>query len=415
MNTPTATLPILPAGQHVALDGRPVEFTEAILREIVETYDPTLHEAPLVIGHPKLNAPAYGWAKGLEVRDGMLFAEPHQVVPEFAEAANRKMYKKRSASVYLPDSPGNPTPGKHYLRHIGFLGAMPPAIKGIPDAAVSFAESDGSAVVEFAEPPYAVTGVLDILRRVRDFFIEREGAERAEQLIPMWQILSIDESARREADRGRPMISFSEQPTHEQGAEPVEASAASPAEPDQAAIENDGGTAAAAADAAATPSDSQQQEPNMTDKAALDERERQLAEREQKVAASEAQHAAQAADEKRREVAEFAEGLVAAGKLLPRQKQPVVELMLNLPAAPLEFAEGDQQVSKPGEDVLRELLSALPAQVDFAEKSAGRGRDLDVDDAQAVADAARAYQAEQAKLGNTVSTRAAVRHVTKGA
>ena len=33
----------------------------------------------------------------------MLYAEPHQVVPEFAEAANRKMYKKRSASVYLPD------------------------------------------------------------------------------------------------------------------------------------------------------------------------------------------------------------------------------------------------------------------------------------------------------------------------
>ncbi|MBN0401429.1 peptidase, partial [Pseudomonas aeruginosa] len=111
-----------------------MEFTEAILQEIAATYDPALSEAPLVIGHPKLNAPAYGWAKGLEVREGMLYAEPHQVVPEFAEAANRKMYKKRSASVYLPDSPGNPVPGKHYLRHIGFLGAVPPAIKGIPDA-----------------------------------------------------------------------------------------------------------------------------------------------------------------------------------------------------------------------------------------------------------------------------------------
>ncbi|HCF7515789.1 TPA: peptidase, partial [Pseudomonas aeruginosa] len=42
MKKPTATLPILPAGRHVALDGRPVEFTEAILQEIAATYDPAL-------------------------------------------------------------------------------------------------------------------------------------------------------------------------------------------------------------------------------------------------------------------------------------------------------------------------------------------------------------------------------------
>ncbi|CAD5107229.1 peptidase [Zestomonas carbonaria] len=414
MNKPTATLPILPAGQHVALDGRPVEFTEAILQEIVDTYDPALHEAPLVIGHPKLNAPAYGWAKSLELRDGMLFAEPHQVVPEFAEAANRKMYKKRSASVYLPGSPGNPKPGKYYLRHIGFLGAIPPAIKGIPDAALSFAEGDGELAVEFAEVPYAISGLTDILRRLRDFFVEREGAERADQLIPQWQVLSIEENARREVDRSeRPLISFSEQPTREQGSEAGKASAADLAKPDDALSE--GGPAAAAADAAATTPYPQQQEDVMTDKAALDERERQLAEREQKVAASEARVAEQAAEEQRREAAEFAEGLVAGGKLLPRQKEPVIELLLNLPSAPLEFAEGDAQVSKPAADVLRELLGSLPKQVDFAEKSAGQGRDVDADDAQAIAAKARAYQTEQKKLGNTISISAAVRHVTKGA
>lgn len=386
MKKPTATLPILPAGQHVALDGRPVEFTEAILREIVDVYDPKLHEAPLVIGHPKLNAPAYGWAKSLELRDGMLFAEPHEVVPEFAEAANRKMYKKRSASIYLPDSPGNPVPGKHYLRHIGFLGAMPPAIKGIPDTALEFAENDGALAVEFAEAPYAVTGITDILRRMRDFFVEREGAERADQLIPQWQLLSIEENARRADERpGLTATAFSEhQP-----------------DPD-AAIEA----------AAAT---SQQQDTAMTDQAALEERERQLAEREQQVANREAQIASQTAEEQRREVAEFAEGLVAAGKLLPRQKAPVVELLLTLPAAALEFAEGDGQVSKSPNEVLRELLSNLPKQVEFSEKSRDTGRDVDSDDAAAVAAKARAYQAEQAKSGNHISITAAVRHVTKGA
>lgn len=409
MNKPTATLPILPAGRHTALDGRPVEFTEAILQEIAETYDPALHEAPLVIGHPKLNGPAYGWAKGLEVRDGMLFAEPHQVVPEFAEAANRKMYKKRSASVYLPDSPGNPVPGKHYLRHIGFLGAMPPAIKGIPDAELNFAEDDGGLALEFAEPPYALTGVTDILRRMRDYFVEREGAERADQLIPNWQLQSIEEDARRRADdkkESAAFTAFSEQPT-EAGAEAAAASAAAAAEPDNASP--GGGKATSAADADVLDKTTQQ-EPSMTP----EEREQQLVEREQKVAGEEAKIALRQAEEKRTAVTEFAEGLVAHGKLLPRQKLPMVELILSLPAAPLEFAEGDQQVTKGGEEVLRDFLDSLPPQVDFAEKSRSSVRDLDVDDANAIAAKATAYQTEQRQAGREISISQAVSHVTKG-
>lgn len=413
MKKPNATLPILPAGRHVALDGRAVEFTEAILREIVETYDPSLHEAPLVIGHPKLSAPAYGWAKSLDVRDGMLFAEPHQVVPEFAEAVNRRMYKKRSASVYLPDSPGNPVPGKYYLRHIGFLGAMPPAIKGIPDAGLEFAENDGALALEFAELPYAVGGFTEILRRIRDYFVEREGADRADQIIPNWQLLSIEEDVRRHLDQNQEqsrVTAFAE--PH---ADTAVASVATAGEPSDAAAASSAGTAAPAADAGAASPSTQQQEMTMSDQAALAERERQLAEREQKVAASEAQLAAQAADEKRREVASFAESLVADGRLLPRQKQPVIELMLNLPEAPLEFSEAGEQKNVPAAEVLRELLGSLPKQVDFSEKSGDRGRDIDADDAAAIAAKAKAYQDEQKKLGNIISTSAAVRHVTKGA
>ncbi|MFY1053535.1 peptidase [Ectopseudomonas khazarica] len=410
MNKPIATLPILPAGRHTALDGRPVEFTEAILQEIVETYDPALHEAPLVIGHPKLNGPAYGWAKSLEMRDGMLFAEPHQVVPEFAEAANRKMYKKRSASVYLPDSPGNPVPGKHYLRHIGFLGAMPPAIKGIPDAALEFAEDDGALALEFAELPYAMGGITEILRRLRDYFVEREGAERADQMIPTWQLQSIEEDARRRADdkkAANAFTAFSEQPT-EAGAEAAAASAAAAAEPDNASPGGGKATSAADADVLDKPT---QQEPSMTP----EEREQQLVEREQKVAGEEAKIALRQAEEKRTAATEFAEGLVAQGKLLPRQKLPMVELILSLPAAPLEFAEGDQQVTKGGEEVLRDLFESLPPQVDFAEKSRGNSRDLDVDDANAIAAKATAYQTEQRQAGREISISQAVSHVTQGA
>tara|TARA_B100000965_G_scaffold127651_1_gene106191 strand:+ start:6282 stop:7493 length:1212 start_codon:yes stop_codon:yes gene_type:complete len=403
MNTShRATLPILPAGQHVALDGRAVEFTEAVLQEIVDSYDRKLHEAPLVIGHPKLNGPAYGWAKSVEVRDGMLFAEPHEVVPEFAELANRKMYKKRSASIYLPDSPGNPTPGKHYLRHIGFLGAMPPAIKGIPDAALEFAEDDDALAVEFAEAPYAFTAIADILRRLRDVFVERDGAEQAELIIPQWQIKSIEESARNSAERD---VAFSESeqtnsdtPTPE-GVDGTAASAAAAPEPG-----NDGASAADAG-AAAT------EEPAMAD----DDRETQLAERERKVAEGEARIAAAQAEEKEKEAAEFAEGLVASGQLLPRQKARVVSLLLNLPTdTPLEFAEGEQTISEPADKLLRGLLSDLPKQVDFAEKSGG-GDIVDDQDANAIAARATAYQSEQRQAGNNISISQAVNHVTKGA
>lgn len=410
MNTPTATLPILPAGKHVALDGTPVEITEAVLREIAETYDPALHEAPLVIGHPKLNAPAYGWAKGVEVRDGMLYAEPHQVVPEFAEAANRKMYKKRSASVYLPNTPGNPVPGKYYLRHIGFLGAVPPAIKGIPDVSLEFAEDDGALAVEFSES-YAVSSMVDVLRRLRDWFVEREGADKADQLIPQWQLSSIEEDLRRDSP-DQAIRSFSEPHTTE-GVDPAAASAAAAAEPTR--VTTDVGDAAPPAADAERATHQPQQESTMPDEAALQERQRQLDEREQQLANREAEVARQKAQEHRNEVTEFAEGLVVAGKLLPRQKAPVIELLLNLPTeSPLEFAEGETQVSKPADDVLRELLTSLPKQVDFSEKSGGDS-DLGFADASAIAARAQTYQAEQRAAGRHISTTEAVTHITKGA
>ncbi|HHG5617955.1 TPA: peptidase, partial [Pseudomonas aeruginosa] len=380
-----------------------MEFTEAILQEIAATYDPALSEAPLVIGHPKLNAPAYGWAKGLEVREGMLYAEPHQVVPEFAEAANRKMYKKRSASVYLPDSPGNPVPGKHYLRHIGFLGAVPPAIKGIPDAPFNFAEDDGALAIEFAEAPYAVTGLTDILRRLRDFFVEREGAERADQLIPQWQLSSIEEDARRASvqDTAPQASALFSEPVIE-GVDAAAASAAAAEEPQGTVTPSDGASASAAeADRTSHPS---QQDTTMPDEAALQERQRQLDEREQLLATREAQVAQQKAQEHRNEVTEFAEALVQAGRLLPRQKAPVIELLVSLPTdTPLEFAEGDGQVTKPAAEVLRSLLAELPKQVDFSEKS-GDGGDLSFGSAHAIAARAQSYQEEQRQAGRHIST-----------
>lgn len=44
-------------------------YSEADLDRIASSYDPALHEAPVVIGHPEHDRPAYGWVEALK-REG---------------------------------------------------------------------------------------------------------------------------------------------------------------------------------------------------------------------------------------------------------------------------------------------------------------------------------------------------------
>ena len=53
------------------------------------------------------------------------------VEPQFAEMVNTRRFPKRSTAFYTPDHPQNPKPGVWYLRHVAFLGAQPPAVKGL--------------------------------------------------------------------------------------------------------------------------------------------------------------------------------------------------------------------------------------------------------------------------------------------
>lgn len=126
-------------GKHTDSGGNTREWTEQDLDTIISKYDPSNHEAPAVIGHPKDNAPAYAWVESLKKESGSLFAKFKQVVPEFAEAIESGLWKKRSIALY-PDMS---------LRHVGFLGAMPPAIKGLAD--IQFASGDECMTIEFSE------------------------------------------------------------------------------------------------------------------------------------------------------------------------------------------------------------------------------------------------------------------------
>lgn len=142
---------IFRAGRHMDDAGNLHSFSESDVDGMVASYDPAKREAPLTVGHPKDNLPAYGWVQRLtKTAAGALAMTPHQVEPQFAEMVTAGRFKKRSASFYPPQAPNNPTPGKWYLRHVAFLGAQPPAIAGLKDIAFSAGDADGA--VSFSEP-----------------------------------------------------------------------------------------------------------------------------------------------------------------------------------------------------------------------------------------------------------------------
>ncbi len=124
---------IFKTGEHTDSQGRTRKWTEKELDEIVSKYNTQKeHTAPIVIGHPKDNAPAYGWVESLKREGSKLLAKIKDVAEEFKDWVNKGLYKKRSISLY-PNL---------LLRHVGFLGAQPPAIKGLKDFKFQDKEED---------------------------------------------------------------------------------------------------------------------------------------------------------------------------------------------------------------------------------------------------------------------------------
>lgn len=145
MQRVNATIHIFRAGRHVDSGGTARPFTQGDIQSMAAMYRESLHPAPVVLGHPPDDKPVYGKVDSLFERGGDLFAKLW-FVPSMAQAIKAGAYRKVSASFYAPGAPRNPRPGVWYLRHVGLLGAAPPAIKGLhemrfsEDAGVCFGE-----------------------------------------------------------------------------------------------------------------------------------------------------------------------------------------------------------------------------------------------------------------------------------
>jgi hypothetical protein len=382
--------------------GATVEFSAAELEASAKAYDPSKHEAPIVIGHPAADAPAYGWVKTLAFAEGGMQAGPDQLDPAFAEAVGRGSYKKVSASFYAPNSSANPVPGVYYLRHVGFLGAQPPAVKGLRQ--VEFAgTAEDSVTIEFGETDSMFSRAL---RSLRDFFIGEFGQDKADKALPPWIVDSAQETAAQQDAALSP--GFSE--GSEDASTVSTVSPASEATPEVAPVVPTQAATQPPAEPLAPVEPPVVTEPPVTPPVEPDPRVKQLDEREAALKKREAELAEKELKAKHGGHAAFLESIVAQGRPLPCPASTIVNFMRLLDgetADVVSFGEGEERSAL---DLFKaELLSKLPKTVEFSELARSGGEQDD--DPAAVAAKAVSFQEEQRAKGIEVSTSEAVAHV----
>lgn len=348
-------LEIFRAGKQTDSSGNSREWTEADLDKIVSQYEASEHEAPIVIGHPKTDDPAFGWIDRVFREGKTLFAEVTEVAKEFREAVNQGFYKKRSISLY-PDLT---------LKHVGFLGAVPPAVKGLAD--IKFNAADSAICFEVApeqgsefsdyETAFGFRSVGRLLRNLREYLIADKGQEIADRVVPNWEIRGLEnfkDPEPEEKDDDRP--SFNE--NHSPEGEPMTEQEKKEFEALQAKVasfsETEKALEAKTAEAEA-------------EKARADAAEAKLAETEK--AAAEASEAAAA-----EEVKAFAESLVASGKIPAAELETEIETLnlLRKSGSVREFSEGGETKKVSSFDSRKAALEARKASVDFSEVSRRR-------------------------------------------
>ena len=323
-NALTARIEVFRPGTFTPMGGGDLTFSAADLAAVADAYDPTTAPAPIVVGHPEADAPAFGWVESFDydAQQERLFANVHNIDPAFAELVKAGRYRKVSMAYFSPKQGHNPVPGTWYPKHVGFLGGAAPAVPGLKnahfagEAGVVFTAQFGSQGLEEA---------ASLFRKLRDFFIDRFGLEDADKVLPSWQIEWLDE--------------VDELATGRFSAPPEKPEITPPKQKEEPAV-------------------NKQQDP------AFAAREADLTEREKRIADREA---AQVHSEN----VAFAEGLVTEGKLLPASRDKVVAILDALPTeGTVRFSEGEKLAPAAA---LKQVLEAQPKIVSFGAEDLPEG------------------------------------------
>lgn len=333
-------IPIFKDGRVTDSQGREHDGSE-LIEKALATFNASEHEPPVVIGHPKNNAPAYGWIADLK-RDGQfLMAKLKQVAPEFADLVKRGLYKKRSAAFYADGS----------LRHLAFLGAVPPAVKGLAD--VAFDEGD-SLVFEFTDHTSHKFGTIArIFRGLRDILIDKFDIETADAVVQGFDIDFIKEEDR-EDDAVQP---FNEpiKPTEGKNMSKTFTEEELKKEKQEAA------DAARKEEREKVEAEFAEKEKDKPSKTEFEEMQANLKKQSEDLEK-------QKADAHKKNIGSFCEQLKAAGKYLPAfDDMGMRTFMQGLDhQAEVEFSAEKKQTPL---DFMKSFLEALPSKVNFEEIS----------------------------------------------
>lgn len=310
-----ARIEVFRTGTFTPMSGAPITYTAADLKAVADAYDPATAPAPIVVGHPVADAPAFGWVESFDfdATSDRLYANVGEIDPAFSAAVKAGRYKKVSMSFFLPDQDANPIPGTWYPKHIGFLGGAAPAVSGLANVKFSDAQAEAvTFVAEFGERGFEETASL--FQSLREYLIEKFGMEDADKAIPSYKVEWLGDME--VSQNSRTAFAFPTLPPKKEI--PIV-------------------------------------DPN--DNPAFAARETNLATRE---AAMKKRESKISHDDN----VSFAETLVTDGKLLPASKDQVVAVLNALPNdATVAFTEGEAKIA-PGA-ALRSILTAQPKMVEF--------------------------------------------------
>lgn len=377
------------AGTHIDSKGVERTWSTADLDSIVANHSSDA-AAPFVVGHPKTNNPAFGWVSELK-RDGdVLLAKGRDIYKEFADAVEQKLYPKRSVSLVQTDSGIR-------LNHVGFLGAVAPAVPGLQD--IQFNLDASASTYEFSTESavrsagWHLGSVGRMMRGIKNWFIEQEGAEKANDLIPEYAIEELASAGRdiSSALDDKPESDFSKHSPTKQ-------------------TDDAGGNAVS------------EFTKEQLDQAVKDAVAKATAPLNDQITQLNADKDAAAFNARLNDAQTLVNGLLEDGKLVPAMSSGVAEFLANLPddsEAAFEFSVGDGDQAETKNQSPREFmtgfLKGLPKQIEFNKRRVNADDDtLDMNDSDAIGKAAQEFQQSEEAAGRTISIADAVTHVTKG-
>jgi len=140
--------------------------------QVIANFKAGVWTPPAVFGHPAHDDPAHGWVSAVRRKGDVMQAQFSKTTPQLEDAVQNGRFPNRSAAFYLDPQGKGPV-----LRHVGFLGATPPEVKGL--APIQFLDGGKHVSIDFKEEtvnnpnPNTLqlsTDQVSFLEKLRQFF-----------------------------------------------------------------------------------------------------------------------------------------------------------------------------------------------------------------------------------------------------